>query len=170
MTMNIKRKIRSGLTLVELMLAAAILMIALVGSMAYRYYSTLDARKADVQMTASRAAMTLLENWLGAKGLDATPAFDPTLRFPVSDYATNGVKVETATAGPSVPSDFTQYGLYKITTADGMIYTALLASKAADTTTTPATPRVLSVQIGWRHDRQAGVPDKVAGFTSYMDN
>lgn len=171
--MSRKREKRSGLTLVELMIAAAVLMIALTGSMAYRYYATMDAKKADVQMTAARTGMTLLQGWLGANGLDAVPAFDPTATFPATNFTANGVKVETSIYGPAAldaSAGWTSYGLYKITTADGVVYTARLSSKPADTVSTPNVPRALNVQIGWRLDRTLGAPDKVMGSTTYMPN
>jgi Tfp pilus assembly protein PilV len=169
--MNTNRRLRRGLTLVELMLAAAVLMVAVIGGMSYRYYAAMDARKADVQLTASRLAMSMLESWKGCHGLDASPAYDPTLTLPAGSFALNGVKVETSTATiPAEPTGFTSYGMYQITTAENMVYYARLSSAPA---VAGASPRVLNVQIGWRMDRAAGAlgaGDKVVGFTTYMAN
>jgi Tfp pilus assembly protein PilV len=156
---------RSGLTLVEMMLAAAILMVALVGSMAYRYYATLDARKADIQMTAARIGITLLEGLIAAGGPTKTPLYDPTANFPAAQYATKGIKVETATfTVPDVPDGtWTSFGTYQITSG-GVVYYARLSTKSIP-------PTEVNVKIGWRADRQAGAlasTDKVMGLTRYM--
>ena len=43
-----------GMSLVEAMVAITVLSIAIFGGSAYRYYSTLDARRADRKMAAAR--------------------------------------------------------------------------------------------------------------------
>jgi Tfp pilus assembly protein PilV len=157
-----RRQIRSGLTLVELMLAAAILMVAIIGGMAYRYYATLDARKADIQMTASRNAIMLLESWRGSSGSDT---FDATTLT-----SSPGLVIADSGTGPAAPSGFTtlaSHGTCSITT-DYMVYYVTLSTKP---TVDGATPKALNIQIGWRQDRQAGAlasTDKVLGFTTYM--
>jgi hypothetical protein len=162
---------RSGLTLVEVVLAAAILMVALVGGMAYRYYATLDARKADIMMTASRNAMMLLESWRGAGGGDlgtGNGQFDPT------SLTSTGFTITSTGAGPGVPpsSGFINPGNYKITT-DNVVYYVTLSIQP---TVAGVTPKALNVRICWRMDRSgSGWQDAAKardpiGFTTYMSN
>jgi Tfp pilus assembly protein PilV len=155
---------RPGLTLVEVMVAAAILMVALVGAMAYRYYAALDARKADIMMTASRNAIMLLESWQGSGGSDT---FDATAMS-----STGLVIADSSFTLPAAPTGFTalaSHGKVSITT-DNVVYYAVLSSQP---TVAGVTPKALNVQMGWRLDRQAGSlssGDRVLGFTTYMSN
>jgi Tfp pilus assembly protein PilV len=154
---------RSGLTLVEMMLAAAILMVALVGSMAYRYYATLDARKADIQMTASRNAMMILESWRGAGGSD-------TFNVTTLQSSPSLLIADSSFTNPAVPTGFTalaSHGTVSIHT-DNVWYYVVLSTKPV---VSGVTPKALNVQIGWRLDRTAGSlasTDKVIGFTTYI--
>lgn len=68
------RENRSGLTLIEIMVALLVIVVGVLGAMMYRYYSALDARKADVLVGASRVGLLVLEGWKGAVG---NPAYDP---------------------------------------------------------------------------------------------
>lgn len=61
-------KTRSGLTLIELMIAITVVVIGILGAMMYRYHSALDARRADVKMGAARVGLLLLEEWKGTLG------------------------------------------------------------------------------------------------------
>ncbi len=58
----------AGLTLVEVMVAIVIVVIAVIGATGYQYHSVLDARKADVQITAARLSSMLLYDWKGSGG------------------------------------------------------------------------------------------------------
>lgn len=73
MTRSISKN-RKGFGLLEAMTTIMILLIAVVGSMAYQYHTTLDARKANLHSTALRICTTLLETW---KGHGSGDDFDP---------------------------------------------------------------------------------------------
>ena len=66
---------KTGLTLIEIMVAMLLIAVGILGAMMYRYHSALDARKADVQVGAERVAMLILQGWKGAAGLDG---YDPS--------------------------------------------------------------------------------------------
>jgi len=178
-----RRYKKSGLTLIEVMLAAAVLMVALIGAMAYRYYAALDARKADIQMTGARNAMMLLQSWRGAGGRPVgtgADEFDPTL------LSSTGLTIEASGSGPSAPTGFTSCGFkdtnndgqldpvgspksFKVTTG-GVVYYITLSSRD---TVVGSTPKALNAHVGWRLDRQAGAlgsSDKVFGFTTYISD
>ena len=61
-------KNRSGLTLIELMIAITVIVVGVLGAMMYRYHSALDARRADVKIGAARVGLLLLGDWKGTRG------------------------------------------------------------------------------------------------------
>lgn len=63
-----KRKFVSAVTLVEVMAAMAVLVISSVGALSYQYYSARDAQIARSQITATRVAQLLLEDWKSTGG------------------------------------------------------------------------------------------------------
>jgi type II secretory pathway pseudopilin PulG len=171
-----------GFTIVEAMMAMAILAIAIVGAMAYRYYATMDARRADIHMTASRVGRTLLEGWVS---VDGSNSYDPQARFNETNFAIAGPS-NYWTWGPAdgLPDSFQYYGLdtagtavgtrkqYQVTTGNVVFYT-ILSTRARDTATNPPTPTMLNVRVGWRLDRKAGAKDatvKSVGFTTLLSH
>lgn len=112
-----KRKIRchSGFSLVSILIAMTILIAALIGTSNFRYYSTLDARKAAAKITASRIGLMLCENW---RGLGGSETYDP-VTFLSSDLTI------TASSGPPEPSDFTLLGSYTVTVNGANFYVTL---------------------------------------------
>ena len=76
--MKVMRKQKTGMTLVEVMMAMAILIVAILGAMMYRYHSALNARRADVQMGATRIGLLILEGWKGSMGSED---YDPSTLF-----------------------------------------------------------------------------------------
>ena len=75
-----KKKIcyRKGVTLIEILVSIVALTIAVIGTSYFRYYSALDARKANIQTTGTRIGLLLCESWKGVKGSDV---FDPVTYF-----------------------------------------------------------------------------------------
>jgi prepilin-type N-terminal cleavage/methylation domain-containing protein len=69
MIMTVKRpKFASALTLIEVMLAMAILAIIALGALGYQYYAAGHTRIARAQITAVRTAQLLLEDWKSTGG------------------------------------------------------------------------------------------------------
>ncbi len=83
-----RRRFASAVTLLEVMVAMAILVFSSVGALSYQYYAARDASIADAQITATRIAMLLLEDWKSTGGSqDYNPAtlnlgFSSTLQVP----------------------------------------------------------------------------------------
>jgi hypothetical protein len=88
------------MSLMQIMLATAILAIAVVGASGYRYYAALDARRASARVTAARIALMLCETWRGQDGSDS---FAPASCFSSSELISDA-------AGPSAPVDYTALG------------------------------------------------------------
>lgn len=121
------RKNRSGITLIEIMIALVIIVVGVLGAMMYRYHSALDARKADVHVGAGRVALLLLEGWKGAAGNED---YDPRTiggvgasDISIYDASKNGYVVEL-TGDPAGTKTFyyarlIRHGLYTNADLDG---------------------------------------------------
>ncbi len=69
------RQTYGGLTLIEVMISMALLAIVVLGAMGYQYFAALHARIARAQITATRTAQLLLEDW---KSTGGSTAYDPS--------------------------------------------------------------------------------------------
>ncbi len=132
-----KIRCRRGMSLVGTMVAVVILLIAVIGTSSFRYYSAMDTRRADAQTAAARIALTLCESWRGISG-------DVTYN-PITYLGTNLPITQTAT-GPEKPSDFTLLGRYAIELDDihGVTHYATLSWKDIQ----PGL-RALNVIVAW---------------------
>ena len=128
-------KIRSGrgFSLVSIMVAIVILLVALIGTSNFRYFSALDAKKAAARITAARIGLMLCENW---RGLGGTETYDPATYFG-SDLTI------TQSAGPHKPEDFTLLGSYTVT-LNGANYYVTLSWKDVSTGL-----RALNIVVAW---------------------
>jgi prepilin-type N-terminal cleavage/methylation domain-containing protein len=74
--MAVKRpKFAPAVTLIEIMVAMVILAVAALGALAYQYHAAAHARIAKTEITATRTAQLLLEDW---KSTGGSPNYDPT--------------------------------------------------------------------------------------------
>lgn len=160
-----RRKLSRGFTLIEITLAAVILVIAVMGASAFRYHAALDARKTDLQIGAARTALLLCESW---RGVSDPNTFDPT-QLATGD-PNSGLAIETIAIyeGPSVPADFTPLGTYRITIG-GVNYWATLSWK-------DISPRLWALNIVVAWDQQGSGSDvyelshKSFKLTTYVAN
>ena len=137
-----RKKSRVGVTLVEIMVAVFVTLVAIIGAMGYRYYSILDARKAKVQVTAVRLGSVLLESWRSSGGhSEPGDVFDPlsylgydlkSLSLDSSglvyygEWDTLPVVIAKSGGGPAVPAGFDGFGTYSVI-VDGATYYVTLA-------------------------------------------
>lgn len=140
---NMKNQ-RKGLTLIEVMVAAVVVVFAVLGAMAFRYVTALDARKADIQISAARVGLLLLEGWKAEKGGNT---YNPANDFPAS--ANGIVIVSTSAGGPAVPTGFTALGTsgtgqFQIKDNEMYFYATLSYKEVANV------PRKLNAIVGWR--------------------
>ena len=153
-----KYKSRSGLTIVEVMVAVTILIVAMLGTSAYQYSAALNARRGNMFATASRTALLLSEGWNGVFGVKS---FDPVSIL--------GDEIVISSAyGPDAPDGFTLLGNYMIELENTGYYATLSYRDIAPDF------RALSIIISW--DQALG---GTAGFenanksyelTVYVDN
>jgi len=124
---------RRGFSLVSLMIAIVILLVALIGTSNFRYFSALDAQKAAARITAARIGLMLCESWRGLGGIET---YDPATYF-------GSALTITQSAGPNKPEDFTLLGSYTVT-LNGAIYYITLSWKDVSTGL-----RALNVVVAW---------------------
>jgi prepilin-type N-terminal cleavage/methylation domain-containing protein len=63
-----KQIIRSAFTLVEVMVTSVVLCIIAIGSLNFQYYATRDSKMSLAQISATRIAQLLLEDWMSTGG------------------------------------------------------------------------------------------------------
>jgi hypothetical protein len=126
--------LRKAFSLTEVMVAAVVLVIMVIGTAGYRYYTILDSRRAVMQTTAAGVCQLLGESWRGAKGSDT---FAPVAQF------ASAMSIVEKTAGPPPPGGFTLLGKYEVV-MNGFNYYATLSWKDDDSGL-----RILSVTAAW---------------------
>lgn len=63
-----QRKFAAAITLIEVMAATAVLVIATTGTLSYQYHTARHVQIARAQVTATRTAQLLLEDWMSTGG------------------------------------------------------------------------------------------------------
>jgi type II secretory pathway pseudopilin PulG len=117
--MKLSKRNTAGLTLVEIMISLALILIIVVGAMNFRYSAVMDAREADARITAARVGSMLLSAWVSRIG---SPSFDPVAEF------NPGIPITVSASGPAVPAGFTELNKYHII-CDDVNYYATLSHK-----------------------------------------
>ena len=150
-----KIRCRRGFSLISTMIAIVIILVALIGTSNFRYFSTLDAKKAAAKITASRIGLMLCENWRGLGGVET---YDPATSL-------DSALTITPSTGPAKPGDFTLLGSYTIT-LNGANYYITLSWKDVSTGL-----RALNIIVAWAQ-RTQGVSslnnaDKSFKLTTY---
>lgn len=125
------------MTLIEALVAAAILAVLALGGLAYQYFGAVHFRIALAELTATRAGQLLLEDWKGSGAPD-----------PVNYDATAlGIGFTTG-AG----SDY-------VITVDGITMFVWLTYQDVEVDTVAGlTLRQISTSLAWRRDYAAGMP------------
>jgi prepilin-type N-terminal cleavage/methylation domain-containing protein len=87
-------KDRRAMTLIEVMIAAALIVVAALGSMCYEYLCIDHVRYARAELTATRVGQLLIEDWKGEGGSDDYNPEDLQMGFELPDHVlTNCVTV-----------------------------------------------------------------------------
>ncbi len=131
---NKYKKHNRGFNLIEVMVTIVILMAVIVGTTAYRYYATLDARRSDLHITACRLGLMMLETW---KGQGCADDFDPVSLLG-SDLSISSLGSVQPLAGLSSP-----IGSYKVFAGGTNYYVTLSCKDTADE------PRLINVAVSW---------------------
>lgn len=110
---------RTGLTMIEIMVTIAVLLIVVVGTSAFRYHAVLGARQAEARTTAARIAQMICESWRGANDpntFNPVTVLDPAMSL--GNQYSDIVAISVSDNGPSVANGFTLLGYYKIVLDD----------------------------------------------------
>ncbi len=129
-----KNYLRKAFSLTEVIVAAVVLVVMVIGTAGYRYYTVLGSRRAAMQTTAARICQLLGESWRGVKGADT---FAPVTHF------ASAMSITEKTVGPLPPGGFTLLGKYEVVANDFNCYATL--SWKDDTSGL----RMLSVVAAW---------------------
>lgn len=157
MAKKINYKFASGLSITETLVSMVVIGLGVLGAMSLRYQSSLDSRRAEVGMNASRIALMMTETWHGAQG---STTFDP-LTLLGSD-----LNIE-ASGGPAEPNNFTLLGKYQIE-LNNVSYYSTLSYKDIN-----ASLRALNVIVTWEQkgikDADLDDSDKSFALTTYVE-
>ena len=144
------------MTLLEIMIATAVLLIVVLGTSGVRFNTALNSRKAESQIAAGRIGSLLCESWRGFLG---NTLYDPVASL---NPEVNITKVEN---GPSVSSGYTEQGCYKYIIDDLNFYTTLSWQDVS-----PGL-RILNVNIAWDQRDYGSATfadtDKTISLTTY---
>lgn len=145
--MKREKKKNEGFSIVEILLAAFILLIAYFGAARFAIHSVKAANMADYENDAAQLAQLLCETW---RGLEGSSTFDPVYTF--QDRLTfYDSYMDTA-----MPNGFTRLGQYEVVLNDVSFWVNLAWKDET------ASLRVLNVVVSW--DRDA------TGRYEYMDS
>lgn len=154
-----RRKSENAFTLIEIMIATIIIVIAVMGTSAFRYNTILFARQTDVEMTAARIALLLCEGWRGDEG---SQSFDPTI------YSTPDLDIKWKGHGPDAPPGFNTLGRYEVQVDDSYYWVTLSWDDIS-----PGL-RALNAVVTWEHrsngNKAFGKADKTLELTTYVAN
>ena len=136
MTTKHYEKVR-GFTLIETMVAIAVLTIAAVGALSFQYHAAVQLRIAHAQTTATRTAQLLLEDW---KSTGGSEDYDPT---------TLGMGFSTFLTAPDGEGLPLPDGVYGITIDNVPMLIVLNSNDVAYDSDAEITLRQLTVRIKW---------------------
>jgi len=128
------------MSLAELMVAMTVLIISLLGAVKFRYYSNLDAHKAEVQNKAVRLGSTIIGRW---KIMGNYSSYD--LAVDMSDILT----ISELESGPAITGGFTTIGYYLIEFENVNFYVTL-----GNIASTSSKPETLTITVGWMIDNE----------------
>ena len=152
-----QRRFRRGFSIIEAIVAMLVVAIAVIGTISLRYQSSIDAKKAEVAMPASRLALMMVETWRGFAGSET---FDPV------NSLNSDITIEN-NGGPTAPGGFTLLGTYKVQLNNVEYYTALSYKDIN------ADLRALNVQVEWEQkgaeQATANESDKSFALTVYVE-
>lgn len=108
-------KYRAGFTLIEIMVATVIFVIAVLGTSGFRYHANLGAREADSKLTAAHIALLLCESWRGASDPNEFDAEDALNLEDIFGSEFEAIfAIDGTEHGPYVADEFTLLDYYKI--------------------------------------------------------
>ncbi len=143
--MAVKRlKFAAAVTLVEVLVAMAVLAIAALGALGYEYHAALQARIAHAQTTSTRTAQLLMEDW---KSTGGSEDYDPSALG--LGFSSNIISLAQGIVLPN--------GIYSITVDDVPMVIVLDWEDVAYDSEAEVTLRRLTVTTVWRRNTEKKV-------------
>lgn len=147
------RRTPCGVTLVEVMVSMVILAIVALGALGYQYHAAREGRIAKAQITATRTAQLLLEDW---KSTGGSTNYNPT----------------TLGLGFLTPPDAADEADYFITVDYLPMYIVLSYNDVGTDDSAGIILREVSVTVSWRRDHRVGsreINDPSLVLTTYVN-
>jgi prepilin-type N-terminal cleavage/methylation domain-containing protein len=142
-------KVSKAFTLIELMVAVAIIAVAAVGALDYQYLAVKHGRIARTQITAARTAQLLLEDWKSAGGAATYNPLNLQLGFSSSSIPTGFTMGQTLGA-------ILNNTVYTITINNVPMLIILGWSDVAHDATSGITLRQLTAMVRWQQGQAVG--------------
>ncbi|MHC4337339.1 MAG: type IV pilus modification PilV family protein [Planctomycetota bacterium] len=139
-----RRKFGAAVSLIEVMVAMAILAITALGGLNSQYYAAVQAQIAHAQTNTTRIAQLLLEDWKSTGGSEDYDATSLGLGF--------SAEMPVEAQGVALPD-----GVYSITVDGVPMLVALHSVDVAYDGEAEATLRQLTATVGWRRELSAAV-------------
>ncbi len=136
-------------SLVEIMLAAAVIGIVSVGVLDYQHYSLKQSRIAKVQVTAARTAQLLLEDWKSTGGATSYNPSDLNMGFSSSAAGSD------FTTGYSI-GGILNNAIYSITINNVPMLVVLAYSDVDHDEVADTTLRQITAMVRWRMGKATG--------------
>lgn len=113
---------RSGTSLIEIMVFIVVISVAVIGTSSYRYFSILDIRRSDTEITAGRIASQLCESWKGMGG--GVSSYDPLIDSGLG-LAIESASIALATQAPPNFTLLKNGGYYKVVSDNRTYYVTM---------------------------------------------
>ncbi len=144
----------TGISIIETIIAMAILAIVVLGVLNFRYHSSKESWRANVEITAARIGSLMLESWKGAGG---SSDWDPV------EQMSSLSNIETSALGPAIPGDMNVKGIFRMNEIGTFLadtwnvdyYITLAYNDATETE-----PKILNASVGWVHQGRAWIPSE----------
>ena len=142
---------RTGLSLIEVMLAIVITSVIALGTLGYQYLSIKHSRASDAQFLATRIGQLLLEDWKSVGGDD--------------DYDPESLQLGFDSPEPD------EFGDYTIDLGNIQFFIQMQFNDVEHDDAADITLRQISVTVRWRRDYTRGAltsADPVLNLTTYV--
>ena len=147
MKLNITDKQRKAFTLIECLTAFTILLVAFLGIMRFRYYTVVNAERAEDELLAARSALLISEAWRADL---AELDFDPSMQNYVGDFTVEKMDLSGHKEGVFGADLSSVLGVYKIT-VDDKEFVARLSCQDVDAV---ENLRLINVTVIWKDAQQ----------------
>jgi hypothetical protein len=154
---------KRGISIIEVMVFTASLLIAIIGASGYRYFAIMDIRRSDSEVSAGRVAEQLCQSWKGIGGgaSNYDPLSDPGIGLTIEN--------DTNSLAPEAQLGFTLLtngGHYKVTSNNRTYYATM---SYHITNSAGGNLETLNVIVSWPANEKSTGNDAVMRSLSLSD-